>query len=687
MLQHHRVTSPYKIVAEPIRGQSLLAEITALGDANSKTLGFLPFAGFRCAATAGRIAVATSPDGSVAGYCLFDLPRDVIRIVHLCIDNRARGKGLARALIDAVSARHADRLGMVLKCRADWPADKMWPALGFTAQTRVVGRSKQRLPLTVWWRSHGHEDLFTLLDRARADQRAIAVDSNVYSDLHSVKKRAGAQHSALLAPLIADQKVNMVLLPTLQTEIYQTKDPEDCRRFLSAQLNYTRVSGAATPYVLDDLHRAIPAALLTQDPSLANDARLIAEAHANDVDIFVTRDENARTYLTATAEKHGIDVVHPSELPTFLHSEEFDFAYRPVQLEETAFVTKRLDRGLSDTELNAFLNKPAGERLKRLRELVADLAARATSDVLRTAVHDENGLLQGVWATHKGDARLDVPLIRVRPGALQTTVARQVAHILRAAAVDDQMNVIRITDPYVERGVMTALEDAGFGSHESGTTALVLPTTGTWAEVSATAQGVVANVGEELARFLELPESPSTTQTAEFERLWAPAKILGQGIRNFLVPIKPEFSSQLLGYPASLMSRSADLGLSREHVYYCNRPGPVRSPARILWYASGKQYGVVFASSNLVEATSDTPARLHRRFSRLGVWTVNDIATAASNGRAAALRIEETELFPRPVPLERLRALWPDGRHLLLRSAQEVTDEAYEQIYLEGTRK
>ena len=152
------------------------------------------------------------------GYCLFDLPHDVVRIVQLCVSDAARGTKLARSLVDAVSTRHADRLGLVLKCRADWSADKMWPHLDFTAQTQVPGRSKEQHPLTVWWRSHGHADLFTLLDEQR-EGRAAAIDSNVYCDLHSAKARQGAKHTAILAPLIADDRLNLILLPSLESEI------------------------------------------------------------------------------------------------------------------------------------------------------------------------------------------------------------------------------------------------------------------------------------------------------------------------------------------------------------------------------------------------------------------------------------------------------------------------------------
>lgn len=664
----------------------IFTQVVELGDRNNKTLGFLPYAGFRTAAADGRIAVATADDGNVLGYCLFDLPRDVVRIVHLCVATEARHTNLARALVDAVSARHSDRLGLVLKCRADWPADKMWPKLDFAAQTQVPGRSKQQHPLTVWWRSHGHADLFTLLDEHRAG-RAAAIDSNVYCDLHSAKSRQGAKHTAILAPLIANDELNIMLVPSLEAEIYATTDPAERTRFLNAKVNYTRATNAFSQEVVDHLMADIPRNVLAKDGSLQRDAELLAEAHANGVDLFITRDHGALQHLLEPAAEFGIEVLHPTEVPTYLDVEQAHHTYQPAQLKETTFIVQRLDRALAGEEVALLLHKTGGERLTDFRRLLADMAGRWTTDVERSVLFDGDANLRAAWADHESTA-LEVPLLRIPDGNLQATLAAQLSQMLRADATARAKTVLRITDPHVHKTVRAVLEADGFYADADGLFALILPIIATWPEVSAAAQAAAEKQGSNaLLRLLELPENPSSTQTVEFERLWAPAKILGQGIPNYLVPIRRPFASQLLGYPASLMSRPDDLGLSREHVYYSSRRGPVRSPARILWYVSGQIDPSVIASSNLVEVRVDTPRRLHRLYARLGVWNQSDIESAASNGRAAAYRFTNTEMFRNPVGLDRIRALAPQGQNLLLRSAQELNDDWYERIYREGVQR
>lgn len=665
----------------------LIDEIIDLGDRNSKTLGFLPYAGFRAAAAEGRIAVATNDNGALLGYCLFDLPRDVVRIVQVCISESARGTQLARALVNAVSDRHSDRLGLVLKCRSDWPADKMWSKLDFVAQTLVPGRSKEQHPLTIWWRSHGHADLFSLLQEFDADGRIAAIDSNIYSDLHSCSDRQRSEDTAIIAPLIADGALVITLLPTVLKEIYATRDTAERTRFLNAQVNYRRAETPASDDVVSALIDTIPLPVVAKDSSLRHDARLIAEAYANGAELFITRDQNAIDYLAGPAAAYGVEVLQPTEVPTYLDVEQAEQNYHPARLAETAFTSQRLNRSLTDVEVRQLLCKPRDERLPDLRSRLAELAGRSTTDVDRRVLFDGDGSLQATWAT-RGSSVLEVPLLRVVDGRLQKTIAAQLSRMLRESAEASELRIIRVVDPFVSANVRSVLESDGFYATRDSMSALTLPLVGDWSQVSAVAKHLAQTPSDTaLAPVAELPADPSPVQSAELERQWAPAKILGQGVRTYLVPIKRPFAAALLGYPASLMSRPDDLGLSREHVYYKTPRRQTQLPARILWYVTGQVQPSVIAASRLVEEVIDSPRRLHRRYSRLGVWTRADIESASQDGRAGALRFADTEIFPTPVGLDRLRVLATKGQRLQLRSTQELDDESFKRIYYEGTKR
>jgi hypothetical protein len=252
----------------------------------------------------------------------------------------------------------------------------------------------------------------------------------------------------------------------------------------------------------------------------------VAEAYANALDLFITRDENAIRYLAEPAAEFGIEVLHPTEILTFLDVEQADRTYQPARLAQTTFTVQRLDRALTTEEVSLLLDKSGGERLGDLKRLLKDLAGRSTEDVQRIVLLDGHGILRAAWAyTETGS--LDVPLLRVVSGHLQTTLALQLSQMLRNVAVAGRHTVIRVTDPHVSPSVRSLLDSDGFHDRPDGLVAIALPLVGSWAEISAAAQHAVEGQGSEgLDHLLDLPEDPSLAQTIEFERMWAPARIL-----------------------------------------------------------------------------------------------------------------------------------------------------------------
>src|SRR5690606_41411818 len=55
---------------------------------------------------------------------LYDLVREQIHLIHLCIDAPFRKLGLARRLINAIQQKHAGRHGISLSCRRDYRSEE-----------------------------------------------------------------------------------------------------------------------------------------------------------------------------------------------------------------------------------------------------------------------------------------------------------------------------------------------------------------------------------------------------------------------------------------------------------------------------------------------------------------------------------------------------------------------------------
>src|SRR5690606_21911235 len=136
--------------------------VIALSKLHQAFLGPLPFEAFREAARQGWILGAWA-GRDLAGYLLYRPRRrdGVISITHLCVANQYRGQGIARRLVDALSASRPYSPGMVLWCRVDYPATAQWPALGFDREGRKTGKSKAGHELIRWRRPINAATLLT----------------------------------------------------------------------------------------------------------------------------------------------------------------------------------------------------------------------------------------------------------------------------------------------------------------------------------------------------------------------------------------------------------------------------------------------------------------------------------------------------------------------------------------------
>jgi len=668
-------------------------KVIELGDANRNRLGPMPYSGFREAATNGNIvlAVRTHPDGTetLAGYCLYapTVRADwYARIAHLCLTDDARGSGSARQLIDAVMDRCPDRLGLRLKCRDDWEAAKKWPSLGFEPVRRRTGRGKTQEPMTEWVKQNESvANLLTLPDED-PDQLEAGVDNNVFCDLHGTSPKRRHRFSGTVALLAASEQIRLARPFTLTQELNRTAD----ERERDALLHTAAASGmkvlngdrAEIRKLRDKLLAGVPDGVLAKDDSLKTDALLLAETVVGGADLFVTRDKNVVTYLGPTAaEGRNFAVLYPDELPAFIDRRADAASYLPVQLEETQFQVTRGDGATWNPEnLTGLLDNDSGERKVDFRTLIKSLAETTAGTDDRQMMLTPAGDVLAIWAVQPNDTTLEVPLLRIQRGPLLPTIARQISRTLRRRAAQLALTTVRLTDTHLPAAIAAALDRDGFRTDAATNcpTATVLTTIGTWAEVRA--------AGEELTESgLVLPAHlGSTAEASEFERLLWPAKVLDPDLPTYIVPIRGVFADDLLGHVPTLLARPAELGLSRENVYYRSGQSRPAAPGRILWYSSARDRELV-ACSRLVESVTGSPEVLHREFANIGVLTLQQVrAVADKRGKVNALRFADTEIFDRPIPLVRVQELSRGTVRLTLQSPVPVDAAWFKRLYEEG---
>lgn len=665
----------------PHEGDGTYGHVLELAKGARKTVGFLPDSAFADRARQGTLLAFV--DGErVAGYVLYDLPRDEIRIVQLVVAPGTRGRGLARGLIDAVVAAHPDRRGVLLHCRNDFPAHRVWPKLDFIPVGERPGRSFDGKPLTRWFRSFGQPDLFTLLDEA--DSRPLAIlDACVFFDLVAARSKPVARQ--LRADWIGEH-VRLGVVDHVLIEIAKGTDAAERQRQRQAAEPFRLAQSPTSGWrpVYERLVAALPDAPAKDEDDLTH----LAQSIAAQASWLVTTDSVfIRRYGATSADLGGPRLLAPAAFLREVDEQARGDRYQPVDLADTKVTRREVDARSLSVLADTFVNHARGEKIRELRGATYLAAARPMAAHLELIEVD--GDPRGLVGWELIDGSLNVTLLRVTTGRGETTIGRHLLGLLREQALASGVEAILVVDPFPSGAVQRSFRDEGFASAPDHVIAHVLRGSGTHAELLERATALGSPVAN--AEMLGDNQDDLPLRAAAAERWFAPYRVVGAGISNFVVPIRSSWAAALFDVGLSegqLFSREWALGLRRELVYYrspANSRG-LGAPARILWYTSGTGPGggTIRAVSHLIEVAVDEYERLFHRFARLGAYRLGDVKRAADKrGRSMALRFSHTALLEHPVPLDAYRRIVsgdPKSKRVVLQSPQLIDEHAFVRI-------
>jgi GNAT superfamily N-acetyltransferase len=657
------VRPPNILEVAPASGE--MARVLDMHRVEKGWLGFLPDAGFADRAARGTLLIALF-DGAPLAYVLYDLPGNWVKIVHLCVAPEAKGAGLARALVEELSLRHPACDGVTLSCRRSYPAATLWPRLGFRPVADRTGRSHNRDRLTIWVRDHGNPNLLSLVED---DRELAAVDQNVFEDL--VADGSHGEESRRLFDDWVEELIELCVTDQVCIESNECEENE-LRAVLLAEANSWRNLSSG-----NQIDVAIQARVAELAPKAGvADHRHVAAAIAGGADYFISRDGDLLLGAEDIVRDLDIRVIRPEELIDHLDRRRRVGLYVPAALQGTEIQDSRLVAADQERYISALLGNPSGERASAFRSVVRSALADPSQCEVRV-LSDAEGILGGA-IRRPLDGVLQVDALRVAGGdATARALARQLAFGQREEAASRRLGEVIVTDSHLSVAVREALRAERFEPREEGGWSCRVEVGLVDADrLDLRPSDAVAAIAIERSRWpLKLARARITTYVISIERPWAEAL----------------FETNLAA--ETFFPRSLGLALSREHVYYrASRPTGIRAPARLLWYVKGGEpahsIGHLRALSYLTDVVVGRPEQLHRRFSNLGAWDLDQVRGAAGgSGLVMALRFSDTEVLARPLHLDQVHAIYREAgaRFQPPQSPMPVPEQVFDRLYRQSS--
>ncbi|MDH6058612.1 PIN domain-containing protein [Umezakia ovalisporum] len=406
-----------------------------------------------------------------------------------------------------------------------------------------------------------------------------------------------------------------------------------------------------------------------------SDIRYLARTIASDIHIFVTRDLHLLDIANEIYDNFSLSIIHPQNLIIQLDELCRKPEYQPVRLSGTSLKKNRIELGQKSILNDLFQAYNQGETKDKFQQRLLRFIAEPDKFECFVVMEEENKILAVIVYDRHKKHELEIPMLRVGDSPVSATLTRHlILHSISLSASENRQ-FTRITDPYLQEIVTTAIHEDTFVRVDGGYLRANLAVAETASELSMRLTTLAANFGQEynfcqkFAEIMTSDGSTSDTQTmAQIERTLWPAKVTDADIPIFIFPIEPKWAMDLFDEKLAnqtLFGAKTELAFNREAVYYktVTHAKKLQAPSRILWYVSQDNAfcGVqkIRGCSLIEEANIGKPQDLYQRFQRLGVYKLADILkiTTNTNGNIMAIRFSHTELFNSPIDLKNVQEI------------------------------
>ena len=625
-----------------------LEAVDELMKRNSKTLGFLPGEALQDFLDKGGGLGAIDDSGQLVGYLLYSAYWNYFRITHLCVAEKHQGKGIAAQLVNRLRDEADTQKVIKLNCRRDFPANRMWPKLGFVAIDEKPSRSRNNRRLTTWHLILAQNNQLEIFQAESLNETFdIVIDAQVFFDFFEPDNDKTKPSKTLLSDFLIDS-VNLLITDELFNEINRQDNSQLRQKSLNRAHNYTRVKPSL--HLVEKFGELLKGILPRRTQSQDSDVRQLAKAAASGVGTFVTRDQALLSKSKDIAELTGLEVINPVELILRMHELAEKQTYAADRIAGLGLRWERLKTDdLVSFPFNSFLEQQEtkGKFRERLESLLAE-PDRFNCELLKA-----NDKIIGIRVlTNDVKNGLASPLARVARSVDRSLYGRFLIADTISKAVQENLDMVRFEVSAPTPSQIPVLLEFGFIKCTDGFVRFCFSRCERREEV--------------LSAIAELsPECTSICQVKsnrELEQCCSPFSLTPASQKYFLIPIRPGYAISLIDTRESgndLFGGNPDVLLLWENVYYRSATlhRMLKPPGRILWYVS-KDKQQIIAVSRLDEVAIDTSKELLRKFKKFGILKWHDLYEMCGKDpskKLMALKFSHTFLFRKPVSLNEVR--------------------------------
>jgi ribosomal protein S18 acetylase RimI-like enzyme len=696
-----RTDEAYSIVYA--ESHSDLEQVMAVYRANKRELGFLPDGAFEERLQRRQILVAKLGE-TIAGYVLFAVnQKREVRIAHLAVENKHRGQGLSRSLVDRLRRDFATHSRIRLNCRSDFEAVKIWHSLGFVAGKRVAGKKINGSELIVFSSRLNDMPLFDQLSNQN-DQPLVVCDANVCIDIRYPDRPRHENASGLLADWLADE-ISLVVTEEILNDLDRQPEPLRGQMISTIRTTWEVIVGDVSTV---DRFRGMIRSILGEpkDPSAVSDQQHLAIAASCNAAAFATYDDELLKKAPDILGLTGLRVQRPSEIISELDSVVRSAIYQYREMRNTGIERHRV-KSIQELGLDDFTYANKGEKPQSLSGLVDGALSLPDRFEINQIRDTEGNSLAIVLSENAGPSLTNLVRFRVARRLSGQRLGNVITELIASQPLGTSttvgIRVVKLSDPLPEPSLLLACLRRGFQRFDQEYFRVLLP--GIWdhAPLQVVVRQLVSEnclpseLGDAILQLSEKAAGGDIASTQRLEALIHPGKVTFGKLPVYVVPIQPEWAQELFDFriwSRPLLRMDTRLVVNPDSVYYKKpRNSPKGDFARILWYVSGDKQrggGCIRACSASTKGVKGTVKDLYREYQRLGVFEWRHLMDHFGKPEATAFAMEftNTELFPTTISRDELNTVLAEGgmKRQQFVSAVEISQAAFEKIYRQASQ-